>query len=651
MIYIGSQDKKIYCLPQDDPNGDGVINNTELIWQFTTQGMVKSSPAIAYGNVYVGSDDRKIYCLYANNGTEKWRYLTHDNVWSSPAVADEKVYIGLGFPGGKIYCLDATTGEPVWDEPFVTVGGITSSSAVADGKVYVGSLDKKLYCLDASNGTKIWDYVTGDSIDYSSPAIANGKLYIGSRDNTIYCFGDEGNRPPNQPTVPSGITSGSKGIEYSYSTSTTDLDGDQIYYMWNWGDEISSWIGPYPSGETIETTHTWTEQGNYKVKVKSKDILNAESSWSSSLTVTISDQPSEKELVINVASTVVEESQFTVTIIREDTNEPVMSVDVTFNEETKQTDEDGEVTFTAPSVDEDTYYPVIANKDGYQSDIVTIKVLDRDEDASKGYIYGEVFDSESLHLENVKIRAISSEKSWTTYTEGGRYVVTVSADTYTVEASKEGYKTSFKQNIQVEENNATGVNFILQESEDYEEASVDPNEYLLEKEITNKIIEERIGGRIEVSDEFVNVIEIYNDKIDIDINPTTKNEEIVSFRVGAPEGTSSQIFVIRIEDDFSEKIIVELDGDPIQETTDLNTFFDLNNLNTEFVQVSTENAKWVLLIIPDWSEHTVTISSAISGLVGFIAVIFYIIISTIVFIVFLTPMLTNIIRRRKHFRR
>ena len=85
----------------------------------------------------------------------------------------------------------------------------------------------------------------------------------------------------------------------------------------------------------------------------------------------------------------------------------------------------------------------------------------------------------------------------------------------------------------------------------------------MEKEITSKIIEERIGGRIEVlvSDEYGDEysVEIYNDKIDIEINPTTKNEEIISFIVEAPEGAASQIFVIRIED-FSGEIGVKIDG-------------------------------------------------------------------------------------------
>ncbi len=66
------------------------------------------------------------------------------------------------------------------------------------------------------------------------------------------------NNRPNKPEKPEGTTSGTTGNEYTYTTSTTDADGDQIYYMFDWGDgNYSDWLGPYNSGDTCEATHTW----------------------------------------------------------------------------------------------------------------------------------------------------------------------------------------------------------------------------------------------------------------------------------------------------------------------------------------------------------------------------------------------------------
>jgi hypothetical protein len=95
------------------------------------------------------------------------------------------------------------------------------------------------------------------------------------------------NNPPNKPFKPSGESSGNTGDEYSYQTSTSDPDGDQIYYMWDWGDETSSWLGPYEGGVTISTTHNWDEDGEYTIKVKAKDEHGEESEWSDPLTVTM----------------------------------------------------------------------------------------------------------------------------------------------------------------------------------------------------------------------------------------------------------------------------------------------------------------------------------------------------------------------------
>ena len=96
------------------------------------------------------------------------------------------------------------------------------------------------------------------------------------------------NVPPNKPNKPSGITSGKIKVVYTYSTSTTDTNGDQVYYMWDWGDGTqSNWLGPYNSGITINTTHKWAAKGSYSIKVKATDINGAESSWSDPLPITM----------------------------------------------------------------------------------------------------------------------------------------------------------------------------------------------------------------------------------------------------------------------------------------------------------------------------------------------------------------------------
>jgi hypothetical protein len=94
------------------------------------------------------------------------------------------------------------------------------------------------------------------------------------------------NNPPDKPDTPIGPDTGKPGVEYTYSTKTFDPNGDQVYYKWSWGDGTESdWLGPYSSGETIQTNHTWSKKGTYMIKVKAKDTHEAESPWSDILSV------------------------------------------------------------------------------------------------------------------------------------------------------------------------------------------------------------------------------------------------------------------------------------------------------------------------------------------------------------------------------
>jgi hypothetical protein len=96
------------------------------------------------------------------------------------------------------------------------------------------------------------------------------------------------NHPPNTPDTPPGPTTLEIGESGIYTTKTIDPDGDQVFYLWNWGDgNISDWMGPYASGATINTTHIWSTAGIYEVKVQAKDTNNEESDWSTPLVVTI----------------------------------------------------------------------------------------------------------------------------------------------------------------------------------------------------------------------------------------------------------------------------------------------------------------------------------------------------------------------------
>lgn len=93
---------------------------------------------------------------------------------------------------------------------------------------------------------------------------------------------DVENRAPEKPLMPFGGNITMKtGVEYEFTTSTTDPNGHKIWYFFDWGDETNSgWIGPYDSGKPATAFHRWGEVGVYIIKAKARDYYNAESEWS-----------------------------------------------------------------------------------------------------------------------------------------------------------------------------------------------------------------------------------------------------------------------------------------------------------------------------------------------------------------------------------
>jgi hypothetical protein len=97
------------------------------------------------------------------------------------------------------------------------------------------------------------------------------------------------NYPPENLTL-YGDTTGYEGEGLTFSFSADDPEGDDIYFLLDWGDGTNSgWYGPYATGETGEAINSWDTIGDYEVKVKARDTNNRVSDWSDPMTVTIVD--------------------------------------------------------------------------------------------------------------------------------------------------------------------------------------------------------------------------------------------------------------------------------------------------------------------------------------------------------------------------
>ena len=89
-----------------------------------------------------------------------------------------------------------------------------------------------------------------------------------------------GNNPPNPPEI-DGPTSPKVGEEYTWTFYSEDPEVDNISYYVEWGDGNSSgWSYYVESGQQMCFSHKWEEKIPKYLRVKAKDIYEAESDWS-----------------------------------------------------------------------------------------------------------------------------------------------------------------------------------------------------------------------------------------------------------------------------------------------------------------------------------------------------------------------------------
>ena len=108
-----------------------------------------------------------------------------------------------------------------------------------------------------------------------------------------------------RPCPPSiyGNQSGEVDEVLTFFVTGNDPDGDDLYYLIDWGDgSYSEWIGPYESGEEIQVTNSWDSDGTFNVKAKAKDTNGGESDWGAPWPVEITspDEPDEIDIDIGI---------------------------------------------------------------------------------------------------------------------------------------------------------------------------------------------------------------------------------------------------------------------------------------------------------------------------------------------------------------
>lgn len=269
-------------------NGGGVafIGNSRYGWYYQGQ----------YNSLSMGYD------------VEFFESIFQDNLYKLGAAFSDHKNDEVGSSSVSKYCYTELTllGDPelpIWKEnPLsmtatypaqVPLGSSSFTVSVSSGG---NPVNQAYVCL--WKGTDVYKTGTtnsaGQSIFSISPT-SMGTMYVTvTKQNYLPFEGqtmvlDGTNSPPQKPSKPAGPSTGGINIEYTYTTSTTDPDQDQVWYQWSFGSYMTNWLGPYTSGATASVQYTWDAKGTYEIKVKAKDSNELQSDWSVPLVVTITE--------------------------------------------------------------------------------------------------------------------------------------------------------------------------------------------------------------------------------------------------------------------------------------------------------------------------------------------------------------------------
>lgn len=204
-----------------------------------------------------------------------------DTEWAHvPAVVDGTVYTGTDL--GLLYAIDAESGAVEWtfeangltpeefgaDEPVpvgeqLRVGAFEGPVAVADGVVYASSFDGRIYAVDAATGDEVWSQVRFTEIDTWLPD--------DSRDDdwATVTVTDR----PAPPVVHDGTVYTSQPFEgaviaYDAATGETEFVYDEFAY--------SEGVSPAVDDETVYATAGTSSQKMFLVAL---DRRTGEERW------------------------------------------------------------------------------------------------------------------------------------------------------------------------------------------------------------------------------------------------------------------------------------------------------------------------------------------------------------------------------------
>jgi len=157
---------------------DGIFYSSEEL------GGQQSSPVVVDGVLFIGGTDGFVNAIDAESGQEIWRFETDGVMASSPTVAFGKVFFGEAYNAkGTYYALDIETGKPVWTS--AAYGNVWVNATFDDNNIYFGNMDGYFFAVNPNNGETLWKYNTAKDTPLENPA--NNQKHKHGYPPGVYC--------------------------------------------------------------------------------------------------------------------------------------------------------------------------------------------------------------------------------------------------------------------------------------------------------------------------------------------------------------------------------------------------------------------------------------------------------------------------------
>ncbi len=180
MKFAPPQGKRKWSVCLADINIDDRINPTV-------------QPIIAEGRVYVGCKSGKLYALDAKTGEVQWTFRAGGPIMHTAGYAQGRVMVAA--MDGGVYAVHAATGKQEWvfsnrcPRAPCTHGrrrhGFSTAVLLAEDKVFAVDRGGRLFALNLADGKELWHYDAAAPAD-QSPAYDAGKVFFASEDMRVH---------------------------------------------------------------------------------------------------------------------------------------------------------------------------------------------------------------------------------------------------------------------------------------------------------------------------------------------------------------------------------------------------------------------------------------------------------------------------------